>query len=319
MKCLKSKFVRKTLQIIFILGSFFFLGKRLYSHWQEARQVLFQVDWAVFSIAFLVLLLSYLFRPLGFLCFSRGGFQAISYQQSGRAYFLSQLTKYLPGGIWVFPSRVVLLSEMGIDVGFSSLGLAFESVAMLLSSLFVGLTFFAQGLPSDSWLYQARLPALLGGFGFAVLLVVLPELVAKVRPAWMDKMSYLAALGRVSLKNRVLNLVWAVLVYGLMWIVTGISFYGLILALGADKTDLPFFATIGLFSLSWAGGFISVFNPGGVGIREAILTVSLGKMLVEPIPVLASIFSRLLWIIAEVLYFAVFLYFVNPQTSSEKA
>mgnify|MGYP007090168503 CR=1 FL=1 len=57
---------------------------------------------------------------------------------------------------------------------------------------------------------------------------------------------------------------------------------------------------IGAFSVSWAIGYSTVFAPGGIGIREIVLTALLGNFFpVQQIVTYAAV-HRLLWTGAEV-------------------
>jgi hypothetical protein len=56
----------------------------------------------------------------------------------------------------------------------------------------------------------------------------------------------------------------------------------------------------GAFSLSWLAGYVAVFAPGGIGVREVLLAVLLGAFFKSgEVAIYASI-HRLLWVLAEV-------------------
>jgi len=307
---LKSKQLKQTLQGLFVLGSFYFLGQSLAKNRSQIQAVMAALDWGIFLGAMVLLALSFTPRPLGMFFFLRGSSQNINFIQSSRAYFLSQLTKYLPGGIWVFPTRVVLLKESGVQASMSTLGLAYESIAMVISSAGVGLLALGMEPAGNMW----NSPIMLGAAGVSVVGVVFvlfgPEIIKKLIPGQFSQVSFLNSMEKVPIKRRFANLSLTTGCYLLMWVLTGLSFYLLILALGGH--NLPVFLPVGIFSLSWLVGFLSVFNPGGIGLREAAILLFLRTVVPEPIPILVALLSRVSWSLVEIFYFGYFSVFTRP-------
>ena len=62
-----------------------------------------------------------------------------------------------------------------------------------------------------------------------------------------------------------------------------------------------FFPMVGAFSLSWIGGYVAVFAPGGIGVRELLLTIILGTLFsTQEITAYATI-HRLVWVLVEII------------------
>ena len=55
------------------------------------------------------------------------------------------------------------------------------------------------------------------------------------------------------------------------------------------------------FSAAWLIGFLAVFAPGGIGIREAVIILLLSTLLSVEQATLCAIISRAAWHIAELL------------------
>ena len=93
--------------------------------------------------------------------------------------------------------------------------------------------------------------------------------------------------------------VWRVALTGvLLWIFAGLSFFVMFDAFPLQ--DLGLF--VGGYAISWAVGYIAVFAPGGVGIRETMLVLvfaSIGPA--AQISVYAAM-NRIIWILAELLF-----------------
>lgn len=185
----------------------------------------------------------------------------IKYFEALLGYSLAFLPKYIPGTFWGYLSRNEWLNaDFGIERKISTLGSAFELFFI------AGATAFMAGL---YYLPQS----LLGYFVFFVIILASEILLLHLfqrKPVNLPFLSSAALKPIPLLKILVLNLssigVW--FVYGL-----GIFFL---------STDRPI-AMINLdwlgnvfqygvsFSLAWLSGFLVLFVPSGIGIREGVL------------------------------------------------
>jgi uncharacterized membrane protein YbhN (UPF0104 family) len=85
------------------------------------------------------------------------------------------------------------------------------------------------------------------------------------------------------------------LIYLPAWLCFGIS-YGLLFP---EMNPTMMGLAIGGFALSWSIGYLAIFAPGGIGVRELALTVIFtGTAYATLSPVLASV-HRILWVAAE--------------------
>ena len=57
----------------------------------------------------------------------------IGYRAAYRGYFIAQLAKYLPGGLWIVPGRALVFSPIGVDMVSSSVGMIVEIGLLLIS------------------------------------------------------------------------------------------------------------------------------------------------------------------------------------------
>ena len=82
----------------------------------------------------------------------------------------------------------------------------------------------------------------------------------------------------------------------IIWLMIGLSF-SIILPLEAGYSNIGIAA--GAFTISWLIGFISLFAPGGIGIREAILVALLLPLFASTDSSVFAVTHRLLWIVVE--------------------
>ncbi len=59
------------------------------------------------------------------------------------------------------------------------------------------------------------------------------------------------------------------------------------------------FRIVGVMAASWLLGFVSFVVPAGIGVRDAAMMALLLPILGEPWSVVVPVFSRVLWVLAD--------------------
>ncbi|MEZ5177718.1 MAG: lysylphosphatidylglycerol synthase transmembrane domain-containing protein [Acidimicrobiales bacterium] len=217
-------------------------------------------------------------------------------------YYVGELGKYVPGGIWPVLGRGELARNGGVPRSR-----AYASVAMSLGVLYLAAMFVA----------AAFLPfGLSGGTGFSpwmLALLALPVGVVALHHEVLERVVRL--VGRLT--GRTIDLpipVWRdslmlVARYVPTWLFIGTATW----AVGrATTTDISYprvmFATI----LSWVVGFLAVPVPSGAGIREAVLYATSG--LTKSQSVFTAVTARMAFVLVDVLGAAICAPLVRRRT-----
>jgi len=204
-------------------------------------------------------------------------------------YYVGEIGKYLPGGVWPILGRGELARRHGVRRAA-----AYGSVALSLVALYLGAMFVV----------GAGLPALLAGgdgTGPIAVLLLLPLGVGCLHPAVIG--------GAITLVERVakrrLDLavptwrasVTLVCLYVPAWLAIGAATWAVARALdpSADLTEVGVAAV-----LSWVVGFVLVPVPGGVGVREAAFVAAAGSL--DPgIAAATALATRVLFVAVDAL------------------
>jgi glycosyltransferase 2 family protein len=198
-------------------------------------------------------------------------------------YLRAQPAKYLPGGVWHYAGRVGLARVRGAPVGILSLSLAIELWAGAAVAGLVGL----------GALYPWA-AAIMGVAGLLGALAVRrnADTVHELATYFVRSMlrgrgpSVAAVTNVVSVSVRVL------LLFAPITVIHGLSLWLLGRALAdASSTDLAYY--VGAFAISWLVGLAAVFAPGGIGVREAVLTAFLSPRLGPADAILVAVASRM--------------------------
>jgi uncharacterized membrane protein YbhN (UPF0104 family) len=231
-----------------------------------------------------------------------------------RAYFCGHLGKYVPGKGMVLVIRSALLKPAGCPVTVSALTATFETLVMMGAGTAVAVALAPQLVTPEqlvSWPGWARsvverplLPAALVVLACAVLLPVLAQLLTKLAVR-MTPLGMSGGERAVRLDTRLLAESLVVLTLG--WALHGLSLGCTLRAVGgpANLADWPLWTAAA--SLSTVGGFLAVFAPAGIGVREGLLLELLRVQpgVTHPQAVAAPLLLRVVWFVTELLAAAV--------------
>lgn len=297
--------VRLAVQTVLILLCLIPVGIQAATQWDAVRLATSQAQLPALAASVLALILASLFLPAAMAVFTRGAAKRISYRHSAQAYFASQPMKYLSGNFWILPGRVFLLRGLGYDVSLSSAALLFEMTTQILANALVAVGLISLAGLAAGWYQQAAWAILAGAAVASALLVVAPSLARRLPLRSAAARQMIAQLAEVPLAARLRNLLLAALLYGVMALIAGISFYALTVA-SAPRFDPALLQTaIAVSSLSWLAGFLTPFSPGGVGVREGVIVLLLSPVLGGPQAVTVALLSRVLALAVELVFFAV--------------
>lgn len=283
------KTVGATTTVGLLLGgaAMFYVVRRLARDWPSASDALTGADlgWMAMAVVCAVLAMSsigwgwrHVLRLLGVRV------------PIGRAiawYYVGEMGKYLPGGVWPVLGRGELARRGGVPRSR-----AYASVALSLGLLYLAALFVAAGF----------LPFSLSGGGFngwMLFLLALPVGVIMLHHSVLGRM--VAAVERLTRRSIDVEIPqWRdslVLVarYVPTWFLVGTATWAIARSLTPDASyPRVMFATV----LSWTAGFLAVPVPAGAGIREAVLTASSG--LDGGVAAATAIVARILFVLVDV-------------------
>ena len=127
------------LAIVVVPLTFLFWG--LTTNWQDLQSYDWQFNSIRGGLAVCCLTLAFGLRPLASQQALLGLGYSIGYRAVYAGHFTAQLAKYLPGGVWVVPGRVIVFRKYGVNVISSSVGTIVELLMLLVSGVVVFLPY----------------------------------------------------------------------------------------------------------------------------------------------------------------------------------
>lgn len=298
------RIVRTVLQLALLL----FLGGYLYINWDDYAHAFAQSspDWGLLTLSSLLVLVAYavLIQTWRQVVVAWG--ERLSFSDAMRIWFVSNLGKYVPGKIWAIAAMGTLAQEQGISPA-AAMG---SSVVVQLVNLVTGFgVFFIAG----AHVMDVPAGALAGVVGLGVVLFGAPWLV----PGGVRLLN--AVTGRrVTLPHLPPRAIWwAAAGTALAWVLYGVAFY----LFAAGMMDGSAAGTLGDWTAIFIGpylvGFIAVFAPGGIGVREVAMAEALQRtgLAVGAMAALLVLSSRVWLTILEIIPGVLFL-LVKPSPRS---
>ncbi len=270
--------------------------------WQKSR-VSLDLPWALASVV-----------PLGLGCLIQGrGWIALIERMTAQRvprgpalslYMDSQLARYTPGMVGLPFVRMAGAARLGVSTVAVGSSVGLEMLSWTASGGAIG---FASLLALPT---RSGLTALLGAWaipivlGFAAIVVVLSCIDRARLPSFAVRALKVEGSGALV----PFSLLLAHVLYWGTW-----AAHGCLLSHAFGAPPSIALSTSGLYALATVGGFVALAAPAGVGIREAILSVSLAPALGSAPALAIAVASRAASLCADVLAWAVLKRWARPS------
>ncbi len=231
------------------------------SKWlQQIENFEWQPDWFLLATSALILWISYLLSPIGWVWLSHHAGSKVNAKDLISAWFISQLGRYVPGKIWLFAGRAGFLKSYGLST-FRAISVPFLEV--LFTAAAAGLAAIIPIiLTEDVSFTDSGLRTVILAAGGCIL--VIPLLTPMQR--WLYRLKYGSIPETLTLPG-VTGSLKLILLYSGLWWLRGLTLYLWLKGFGFQSID--FWICCAAAPLSWLAGYIVFIVPGGIGIREA--------------------------------------------------
>jgi uncharacterized membrane protein YbhN (UPF0104 family) len=267
------------------------------SIWPELRARTWKINRPLLTFALLACVLIYFLDAKGWLKLLKLLGQNISSQQAISIWILSSYSRYIPGVIWPYASRIYLSKKENIPINICVSSMILENIFLLSSAALVSLplliTYFPQNLVT-----------------FAVIFIV-----GAVPAVWYfvlraNRLSRIIST-IIRLQERDIpsfrQVARAFGYYFIFWILFALAFtvFSYSVASLSDLSAKYMLTLFCAFPASFCIGLIASIAPGGLGVREITLYALLITIMPKGEAMAISLSSRLWLMLAEALTFAI--------------
>jgi hypothetical protein len=200
-----------------------------------------------------------------------------------RVWAVSNLARYVPGKVWQVSGLAWLAHRSGIPAGRAvATSLVLQGLALVTGVLLLAATL------------RGRLAEALGGTAEVALVAVAAGGLALYLSPVFDALETGASrlLGAAAAPPRLGAARKLAFGAGTLagWTLYGASFWFLLD--GVARADVGPATATGTFLAGYLAGFLAIFAPGGLGVREAVTAVLLAPHLSGPVALTAALLSR---------------------------
>jgi hypothetical protein len=227
--------------------------------------------------------------------------QKFGYVRILSVYFISQAAKYLPGGIWAFPGRVVAYQAIGVESGASLVSMVREVGVLFIGAALIGLAGLLSGVLVSDWVRFS----VIAGIVVCILSVALVQLPFFWR--LLARFRFIKNSGVTEAQAEVASLSFTWLPVPLLvsisfWVLTGIAFREMAAGFSGSVLGMTWLQTVSIFALAWCAGFIVVIAPAGLGVRETVLSALLSSYMPLGEALSIALIARLWWTLGEAVF-----------------
>lgn len=303
-------------QSLFVVAVLVYGGRLVAANWNDVRALSATLtpSWGRVAWSTCIVAVSYAVLIATWRAMVSAWGSSLGAGQAARIWFVSNLGRYVPGKVW----QIGAMGVMANDAGVAPAAAIGSSLVIALVNILVGFGVVAATGAESFGAIGADPRALWIPLGFLAL-------VAASLPWTLT--SLVRFTGQVTRKPVEAPTLPAAAVWmaaaGCMaaWVLYGLAFRQLAIGLLGDGAAGDAGAYVAVFTLSYLIGFLTLFAPGGIGVRE----VAMGAMLTAaglttgPEATILVVASRLWLTVLEIVPGVLFLAWPQPRPSVHSA
>lgn len=215
------------------------------------------------------------------------------YKEGVLVYAKANIGKYLPGNVMHYVERNLFADKLGISQKKLAASSLFEVLSLVGSALLIAL------LVSFSQLQEALLEIFGEGYVKIVIGAIAIGLVCFMALCFLLRKRLLVVLKEYTFSDFIKSLVCNMLLYGLSLVMLGVVMVILYCYMGGSFQIKSAELIVSGYIIAWVLGFIVPGAPGGIGVRELVVTLLLGSIVGQGMIVTLSITHRLITVIGD--------------------
>ena len=302
LKIMASRSTRKTLfdilKWIIIAVILYFIIRQVITQWEQVKNYHWQIDWLFLVLSLFMLAGGLFFKSFLWSEVLKSFDTYLPPLRAFRVAYLSNLGRYVPGKIVQFVGIIYLAKKEGVREDVALASFALIQMFDIPSGLILIVTYLLiMGISFST--FSAYSSVLI-----AVGIVSLASLVIILTPSFLSKT---LNFGLRLLKQPAINFSLQkktgfkiLFLYFVAWNIMGAAFYFFLRAV----TSIPdnfFGQACVIFSASYLIGYLALFAPGGIGVREGVMGLLLAQIggLATPVALAVGLAARLWFLVAE--------------------
>jgi uncharacterized membrane protein YbhN (UPF0104 family) len=301
------------LRWVIVFAIFVFLGRMVWDNWNQVKGVSFSLQPFPFILSTLIFAFSYFIQVWAWYLITLKLKIALSFPETIKSWFYSQLGKYLPGKVWLLLSRFYFYESKGMSRKGISVALYLEMVSVNVATglIFLAALIFFREI--GTYYFRNQFCWLVLAFILLAFTFLHPKVLQKI----LNWLLVQFKKEPISLTISYFDVLLVLFVCIIAWLVGGVGFYLFVDSVYPVVPQYILFLT-GALAISSTLGMIALFAPGGLGVREGALVYLLSFVMATPVAVIISILTRIWMTLIEIGLIGMIYLFEQLQNQQKK-
>jgi Lysylphosphatidylglycerol synthase TM region len=260
-------------QLLAAVILFYFIGRALANQWAAFRAQPLDAEprWLDIAASGVLVLGAHVLLVQTWRLMLRSWGAEMTFWTAARVWSVSNLGKYIPGKIWQITAMAAMATRAGVSAVVSTGSALLGTIINIACGIAIVLVLGWQ------WIDQVREDARIVAIG----LLALSVLGLLALPFLAPRLNALAArfTGRlVAFEAPPTRIVFIAIVGNLLaWLMYGVGFMWLVSGVLGESPGSPW-QYIAVYAASYVAGYLVLFLPGGIGVREGVMAVLLTSL-----------------------------------------
>ena len=193
----------------------------------------------------------------------------VAFGPAARIWFAANLGKYVPGKIWTVSAMMVMMTEQGVTLAASGASAVVITIAQVATGFAVVLL---TSMPTVRRLTGGTTAVVISTVGMIACLAAAPLLTRQ----W-NRIASRFGRPQLAVDVPLRAIVPALAGCALSWLLYGIAFQWLVRSL-MGTANAPMSSYTAAYAASYLFGYLALFAPGGIGMREIALSAILPSL-----------------------------------------
>ncbi len=279
---------RRVVSVIVLVLSVAFLAYKAWDSWGTLRGYSWDLQAIYLLPSFGLFLLQFAVLTWGWQMIMDHLAPPVPFVDHLKIYGYTNIMRRIPAGLlWLLAGRVYAYKDRNVTTGVLALGSFLEMLLAILT-----------GLPLAA-VAAARLGLLSLEAGLVLATLALALALVAIHPVILGKLTRAVKHNELRATLRYQDTLLWIVAYTLNWVISGTGLY----LVGCLFVSLPAETwpnVVGAWVLSTLLAYITLFSPSGLGVKEVSLTVLLGLVLNDPLPLLIALGIRIVWTVYDI-------------------
>ncbi len=214
-------------------------------------------------------------------------------------YARANISKYIPGSVFQYIERNIFMNESGLDQLDIAVASLTEIFGLLISGIILSSLISLDGLKNILNTYDSTkiiiVLSALAVIGISVLIVL-----------YLKVKKFRSIISRMADKRFILLFIKNLFGYMIVLLILGaimLPLYRVLIGFNISLNSMR--QILGAYILSWLAGYIFIGVPGGIGVREFVISIMFSDSILGGIILLCAVLQRVSCILGDTLAYII--------------